>query len=198
MRPPLSGTSPRRSAGFLPLAVACSLAAPLGAAEYRAREVAGWTVAETSDGTACLMGMDYEGEGSTRLILSLDPQGSNRLIVSNLNWSTKEDEELELDYALSSGTYEKHPTIGMRSDGRGGLVTGFEKPFPEYFAQSRYLHIRRDGTLVDRLSLDGSGAAMVELRRCVAGIRARAAAEAREKARWADIPADPFKTDQAQ
>jgi hypothetical protein len=182
----------------LVLVSALTVGGPLRAAEYRAREIAGWTVSETSDGTACLMGMDYEGEGATRLILSLDPKGENRLIVSNLNWSTKEDEELELEYALSNGTYEKHPTIGMRSEGRGGLVTGFEKPFPDYFAQSRYLHIRRDGTLVDRLSLDGSGAAVTELRRCVAVVRSRAAVEAREKARWADIPTDPFKADSAK
>jgi hypothetical protein len=183
-----------RGAALL-LAAVSAAASPLDAAEYRAREIAGWTVSETTDGAACLMGMEYEGEGATRLVMSLDPEGSNRLIVTNMNWSIKEDEELTLDYALSNGTYAKHPAVGMRGDGRGGFVTGFEKPFPDYFAQSRYLHIRRDGTLVDRLSLDGTGAAVVELRRCVAAVRARAAAEAREKARWADIPTDPFKPD---
>ena len=72
----------------------------------------------------------------------------------------------------------------------GRPVTSFEAKFPAYFASSRTLHIARGKVPVERLDLDGSGAAVAELRRCVAAQRDDGRAARRP--RGDDIPRDPF------
>lgn len=162
------------------------------AAEYRTREVGGWEVGESTGNDSCYIGMEYEGEGSTLVILSLGIDKRPYLLVSNYNWSIKDKDEFTLNYELSNGVYEDHPAAGSKDGIRGGFITSFEERFPEYFAQSTYLHITRDGSIIDKLSLSGTAVAVGELRKCVAIVKARADAEAREKARFADIPKDPF------
>lgn len=161
------------------------------AADYRTREVGGWEVGEGSD-DSCYIAMEYEGEGETTVVLSLDLDNQPYLLVSNYNWSIKDKDEFKLNYELSNGAYTDHPAIGSKSGIRGGFITIFEDRFPEYFAQSTYLHITRDGAFVDKLSLKGTGVAVAELRKCLAIVKTRAEAEAREKARFSDIPKDPF------
>lgn len=166
------------------------------AAEYRTREIAGWEVSESSD-DSCYIGMEFEGEGSTLVVLSLEIDKTPYLLVSNYNWSINNKDKFKLNYELSNGVYEDHPAVGSKTGIRGGFITSFEERFPEYFAQSTYLHITRDGSIVDRLSLGGTAAAVGELRKCVAIVKARVDAEAREKARFAGIPKDPFSSDKA-
>ena len=136
--------------------------------------------------------MEYEGDGATNLLLSLDIEGANSLMVDNYNWSTKDDEEYDIDYYLTAGVYDKHASRGYEHKGRHGFVTYFEAKFLTYFAASKSLDIRRGDVVVDELSLSGSGAAIAEMRRCVGLLKAKADAEAREKAKWAHIPKDPF------
>jgi TonB family protein len=74
-------------------------------------------------------------------------------------------------------------------------VTAFGSEFLRDFAKSPYLVVKSDeGTVVTKLALKGSAAGLSQLRRCVAHLETVAAAEAREKARFAQIPEDPFAT----
>jgi hypothetical protein len=64
-----------------------------------------------------------------------------------------------------------------------------EPTFVAEFAAGKSLRIYRDDTLVDQLSLSGTGAAVMVLRRCIAAVKAQLAVEAREKARLSHIAA---------
>jgi hypothetical protein len=52
--------------------------------------------------------------------------------------------------------------------------------------------IRLNEAIIDDLSLRGTAAALQTLNRCYARLQARLEAERREKARWAELPRDPF------
>nr|WP_221239609.1 hypothetical protein [Sphingomonas xinjiangensis] len=166
--------------------------APASAQKYRAQDVRGWTVAASKGGRGCFLTKDYGGVGGTTLLLGLGVDGENHLSVLNYNWSIKPKERLRLNFRLSGGGYSKHLAIGMASDGKKGFVTNFEPKFPTYFAASKALQIYRGEVPVEQLSLDGSGAAVSELRRCVDLHRTAPAAEAQERERSSNIPKDPF------
>jgi hypothetical protein len=182
---------------FLRLAFAAGLFASAHAAaqEYPARDVGGWTVAASKDERGCFITREYGGEGETTLLLGLDIDGTNHLSVLNYNWSIKPKARLELNFRLSKVGYPKHFAVGMASHGKKGFVTNFEAKFPTYFAASRFLHIYRGDVPVEQLSLEGSGAAVAELRRCVAIYTARTTIGPGERERSARIPRDPFASD---
>lgn len=159
------------------------------------RDVEGWTVAASKDKRGCFLTRTYEGAGGTTLLLGLDIDGSNRLSVLNDNWSIKQMDRLKLNFRLSSGGYSRQQVVGIESDGKKGFVTNFETKFPDYFAASKALHISRGDVPVEQLSLEGSGAAVAELRRCVGMYAAKAVAGSREKGRSDQIPRDPFAPD---
>lgn len=159
-------------------------------AGYATRSIAGWTVAASAEGDGCFVTKSYDRPGGTTLMMGVDRDGSNRLSVLNANWSIKAKDRLKLTFRLSSGGYVGHQAFGMASDGKRGFVTSFEPKFPTYFAASRALAIFRGDVPVERLALDGSGAAVAELRRCVAALRTGAA-----EPKGPRIPRDPFARD---
>lgn len=162
------------------------------AQEYPARDIGGWTVAASTDKKGCFVTRTYDGAGRTTLLLGLDMDDTNHLSVLNDNWSIRPKERLDLNFRLTTGGYSNHFAIGIASDGKRGFVTDFEPKFPAYFAASKALHISRGDVPVAQLSLDGSAAAIVELRRCVGIHRAAATSGAREEERSSSIPKDPF------
>jgi hypothetical protein len=83
----------------------------------------------------------------------------------------------------------------MASDGKRGFVTNFDAKFPGHFAASKAIQIYRGKVPVEQLALDGSGAAVAELRRCVGLHATTRATGTREKARSGRIPRDPFAPD---
>ena len=172
-----------------------SVGLPAAAQEYPAREVGGWTVAASRDGGGCFLTRTYPGSGDTTLLLGLDVDGSNRLSVLNANWSIKPEDRWKLTFKLSSGGYPDHAVVGMASDGKRGFVTSFDAKFPAHFAASKALHIYRGEVPVEQLALDGSGAAVAELRRCVGMHASKPGAGASEKRRSGRIPKDPFAPD---
>jgi hypothetical protein len=165
------------------------------ARDYATRDVGGWTVAASKDGKGCFLTKEYDRTGKTTLLLGLDIDGTNHLTVLNANWSIKPKDRVELNFRLSNGSYPKHFAIGMASDRKQGFVTSFDAKFPALFAASRTLDISRDDVPVERLSLDGSGAAVAELRACVDGQRGKSTGAAGEKESSDSIPKDPFSTD---
>jgi hypothetical protein len=183
----------RRSSFPVALVAGLLASAPASAQDYAARDVGGWTVAASKDGGGCFLTRTYEGTGETTVLLGLDIDGANRLSVLNDNWSIKPRDRWKLTFKLTSGGYPDHPVVGMASDGKKGFVTDFDAKFPDHFAVSKALHIYRGQVPVEQLSLDGSGAAVAELRRCVALHAAKPATGARERSDR--IPKDPFAPD---
>ncbi|MBZ6382312.1 hypothetical protein [Sphingomonas sanguinis] len=156
------------------------------------RKVGDWTLAISEDGDGCFLTRIYDRPGDTTLLLGLDRDGSNHLTVLNANWSIKPKERLALDFRLTSGGYPKHFAIGLGADGKQGFVTSFERAFPTYLAKSQRLDIARGDVPVERLSLDGSGAAIAALRNCVAARKVVPAKASRDQGGADGIPRDPF------
>jgi len=156
------------------------------------QDVGEWTVAVSKDGKGCFLTREFDRAGDTTLLLGIDTDGTNHLTLLNANWSIRPKDRLKLTFRLSKGAYPGHFAIGLMSDGKPGFVTSFEPQFPTYFANSRTLEINRGDVPVERLNLDGSGAAIVALRRCVETQRSRPVAAIRDKPRTDDIPKDPF------
>lgn len=182
----------RRRAGPAIAAVSCAIAslvgAPAEARDYPAQAIGGWTIAASKDGKGCFATRNYPRRGDTSLLFGLDLDGKNRLTVLNANWSIEPGERLKLDFALAGGRYPDHFAIGIAADGKQGFVSSFESRFAALFAGSDRLTIARGETPVERLDLDGSGAAVAGIRRCLATV----AAPASDAGADDDIPADPF------
>lgn len=196
-RRPIDVASRGRAAlrpGLAALGVAVGLLAgvPAVAGDYATREVGAWTVAASRDGKGCFLTREYDRAGRTTLLLGLEVDGTNHLTVLNANWSIKPKDRLELTFRLAKASFPKHFAVGMASGGKQGFVTDFGAKFPADFAASSTLQIFRGNVPVERLSLDGSGAAVAELRRCVEGQRGKPAGGAREKEPSNGIPIDPF------
>lgn len=184
---------------LLRVALVAGLTPTLSAAaaqDYASREVGSWRVAASKDARGCFLTKTFDGTGETTLLLGMDIDGSNHLSVLNDNWSIEPQERLKLDFRLSNGGYSKHPVVGMASAGKKGFVTNFEAKFPSYFAGSKALHIARGKVPVEQLSLQGSGAAIAELRRCVE--RFKKAPGGPSSKRRSNIPTDPFAEDAKQ
>lgn len=172
------------------LAVFIALTQPLHAQSYAPRDVAGWPVAPMGDlGGSCFITTTYEGDGETSLSLAMNPKGEPTLIVSNENWTIEPGQEMEIDYFLSFGMYEKHPSFGTVDRGFGAK---FEKSFIEYFAKSNFIRIEKEGSLIDSLDLSGSAAAVIELRRCVKKVQEGADIINNERRKLNQIPTNPF------
>ncbi|KQR87395.1 hypothetical protein [Sphingomonas sp. Leaf343] len=181
-----------RLLGTVFVGAGCLAAMPAAARDYPTRDVAGWTVAASKDGKGCFLTRKYDRAGATTLLLGIDTDGTNHLTVLNDNWSIKAKDRLKLTFRLSSGAYPGHFAVGLIADGQRGFVTSFEPQFPTYFARSAMLAIARGDTPVERLDLTGSGAAVIELRRCVEFVRVNPGPKAVDTVRPADIPEDPF------
>ncbi|WP_380786225.1 hypothetical protein [Sphingomonas sp. R86521] len=176
--------------------IGLSIGAAASAQEYPARDVGDWTVAVSRDKNGCFLTREYDRAGKTTLLLGLDRDGTNHVSVLNANWSIKPRDELSLDFRLSSGGYAKHGAVGIAADGKQGFVTSFEAKFPGYFAASKAFDISRGDVAVERLNLEGSGAAVAALRECVGVLSAKPAAGPAAKNRGERIPTDPFAPDQ--
>ena len=141
----------------------------------------------------CGMALEYEGKGETMLMLLLGADGTVMMSVANYAWSTVPEQKYELAYYLNGTVYEGGASVGIHNGARKGFVTTFAPDFLKHFQASSNLKIRGDkAVLIDSLDLDGSAAGLAQVRRCVAHLKAIAAAAAREKARFAHIPDDPF------
>jgi hypothetical protein len=169
--------------------------APARAQDYAVRDVGDWTVTASRDKQGCFLTRAYERPGDTTLLLGLDIDGTNHLSVLNADWSIKPQDQLRLNFRLSTGGYANHFAVGMASEGKRGFVTTFEAKFPAYFASSKVLRVSRGNVPVEQLSLEGSGAAVAELRRCVWIHKAKIVGGGARKDRADKIPTDPFAPD---
>lgn len=158
-------------------------------------EAGGWDIGESSDGESCGAVMEYEGKGETNLIFLHYVDGRIVLGATNTGWSAEKEKEYDLVYVLNGKTYSGGKSFGLgeRYELRKGFVTAMEPSFEADFAAGSGLRIYLGGTLVDNLSLSGTGAAVARVRQCVAHLRGVKQAAERERQRWAHIADDPFK-----
>lgn len=177
--------------GLIILAMAATAIPTVAAGQV----VQGWTIGEVDDG--CGMMMDYAGEGSTDLYFFEKVGGESTILARNYNWSAKDGEAYPMTFWLDRTPFSGEVTGMKPSDGKAGFVIKGNASFRKAFAAASGLTITRGETVVDDLSLKGSGAALATLSRCVARVRAKLAAEAREKARFAHIAKDPFASEPA-
>lgn len=151
----------------------------------------GWDIAE-SGSDACLMAMEYAGEGDTIFAVSLDINGNVVGFATNTAWSAKKGDKYDLSYELDDSVYSGVKSIGVGDYSRRGFAVAFRPEFLGDFSKASGLTIKMGETIVDDLKLTGSGAGVQRLRQCVAHVKAVATAAAREKARFDHITKDPF------
>lgn len=189
------GASPRYPRWRLMFAAGLCASTQSLAKDYVSRDVGGWTVAASQDRKGCFLTRAYQTPGETTLFLGLDIDGSNRLSVLNANWSIRERDRESLNFRLSNASFPNHLAIGMSSDAKKGFVAKFGEKFPTHFATSNFLNISRGEVAVEQLRLDGSGAAVAELRKCVELYQGKSAPDVRGSERAGHIPIDPFAPD---
>lgn len=146
------------------------------------------------DGACVMAEDDFEGPGSTRLRLFryLENPDLIWVTVSNYNWTAKKDQQYQLRYEFDEVEYERE-AFGIEDSIHKGFAAGFPyTDFMKHMARSSRLHIYMGDTLVDKLSMDGSAAGAALFSRCWTYLQADERAKARERARWQDIPKDPF------
>lgn len=159
------------------------------AAEYQG-EFGGWDVFKGDED--CGASMEFEGPGATHLTIIREVDDATYAVINNLDWSARKGADYEVTFALN-GTAYTGKAIGTSDNGiRTGFIARFEPGFVDDFAKGSGLRVFLGEQRIDDLSLAGTAAAMAAVSRCLAKVRAEKAAEAREKARWADLPKDPF------
>ena len=85
--------------------------ASLFACAAHAQTVAGWETFDT-DGDTCGIGTDFEGEGETRLIVTINLEDRVALLASNYNWSAKDGEKYDgLEYVLNGRVLTCPPPV---------------------------------------------------------------------------------------
>jgi periplasmic protein TonB len=158
--------------------------------------VQGWDVFESDDQTYCGMIFDYEGKGNTTLSFAKLMDDGILFMVSNDEWSAYENSKYGLSLEFDDAAYD------VSADGFGGTYDkkGFSirlnpksgREFTAQLIRSSGIKIYLGETLVDHLSLRGSGAAIIRMNACLDKIRQIEKTAAQEKARFAHIPNDPF------
>lgn len=189
-----TGTAVRSGFSVLAIAIGIIAGGHATARDYPLRNIGGWAIAASRDGKGCFLTKEYNRAGGTTLLLSLDMDGANRLTILNANWSIAPRDRLELDFRLSNASFPRHAAVGIASSGKRGFVTSFGGKFPAHFAASRSLQVFRGEVPVERLALDGSGAAVAELRNCVEMQRKGRATAPDGPEPPGSIPTDPFAT----
>lgn len=188
---------PPRRATTLWIAIgAFALAVPPAAAQDSgARKVGAWTVAPGQDGAGCLLSRSYRGPTGTTLILGLDTDGSQRLSVLNPDWSIRPGDRERLTFRLGAARYDRQFAVGIASAGKQGFAAEFDAAFAGKLAAAKSLAIARGTTPVEDLPLDGSGAAVRELKACVAALGDGRGASRSSDDAGRSIPRDPFARD---
>lgn len=165
------------------------LASPALASQFQDK-VAGWEIVQSD--SSCGMFMAYEGPGQTTLLFVKNSEGKLAISIGNNGWSAVPDAKYDISFALNGAFYGGSQALGRSNDGQKGFLAHLERSFESDLAKGHTLHIFLNEKEIDRLSLRGTSAALVQLNRCVSSLKARITEAETEKRRWEDFPADPF------
>lgn len=152
---------------------------------------ADWVV--TDSDTTCGMEREFEGAGDTTMGIVLDVDHGALLFVSNYNWTIKKGDKFDVIVSIDDRLLEG-PATGFEHGIHKGFTIPVRDEHVNAVAAGRGIDFYRADTkgLIDSLKLDGTGAAVALMRRCLASVKARVTKERRDKAALAHIPADPF------
>lgn len=154
-------------------------------------ETAGWVIFEGDD--YCGAQMEYEGKGATTLTVSFSVDGGVVVLLTNSGWSAVKDRPYEITWVLNGYEYSGRSLgIGEKYASQKGFGSKFGSDFIADFVKSSSLHVYRGDTLIDQLSLEGSGAATSISLKCLQSIKNRLDEQERERRRFSHIPDDPF------
>lgn len=164
--------------------------------------IQGWSIFDNV--TSCSMSMEYDGPGSTNLMILVEPGELSAFHINNSQWKSIEHQKVyEIEAWFDSIGYD---LPGHGSNVKDGMQPGFtfylDKKGTErlltLISGAKGLSFEIGDVLVDSLSLAGSAAAVSGFRKCIANVeRFIAKAEADRKAydeRWRHFEGDPFAT----
>lgn len=174
---------------ILSFALALAAAQPALAQDETYAEVQGWSIGQHD--ASCAAYMQFEGPGETQFYLNKGADGGMFVMVLNSSWSASEGQDYQVTFDFPDRSYSGSAK-GTRIDNAGGFGAAVPPAFETSFTTGTMLVVLLDDREIDRLSLRGTTAAMASVNRCLVGVRRNLAAAAREKARYADLPPDPF------
>jgi len=144
------------------------------------------------DSKSCGMTRSYEGAGATEMMLIRYAGGNIRVMITNMGWSAKQGALYDISYVVNGASYGGAKAVGTAERDRKGFVSTFVGRFADDFAQGSLLQVLLAGKEIERLPLNGSGAALSLIDQCLVRVRADLATAEREQAKRADLPKDPF------
>lgn len=169
----------------------CFCIAPAYAEIAYYQKIAGWTVVSGKE--TCGMVAEFEGKGTTYFTFVMNLDGTSALVLENSRWTIENEHKYEILYELNGSSYEGASSVGISGIGkRPGFVTKFDKNFVDDLAAGSSLSITMGEALVDKLSLDGTSAAISSVRKCLQKVQEDVDAIEAERLRWAHIADDPF------
>lgn len=151
---------------------------------------AGWEVFR--DNKSCGMTMDYDVPGETQMTVIKYAGGEIRIMITNTGWSARQGEPYDISYQLNGTAYGGAKAVGTADRARKGFVSTFVEDFADDLAKGSMLRVVLSGKEIERLPLNGSGAALALVDQCLVAVRASLSAAEREKARRSHLPKDPF------
>ena len=176
-------------AGKLILLILAGGAAPVEARVWGSP--AGWVVQDFPE--ACGMERKFEGAGNTAMSVTWHVDLGVLLHVSNFKWPIKKGDKFEVIVEVDGRALERRATA-YEQNTRKGFGMFLREEHVDAIAAGARIDFRRADTkfLVDSLRLDGTGAAVALMRRCLVSVKARVAKERRENGALAHGPATPF------
>lgn len=175
-------------AGKLLLLILAGAAAPVEARVWGSP--AGWVVQDFPE--ACGMERRFGGAGNTTMSITWHVDHGALLHVSNFEWPIRKGDKFEVIARIDGWALDRRATA-YENDGRKGFGTFLRQEHVNAIAAGAEIGFHRadTGALIDSLSLDGSGAAVALMRRCLASVQARVAQERRGKAAPGSVRANP-------
>jgi TonB family protein len=144
------------------------------------------------DSKSCGMTRDYDSPGETQMTVIKYTSDNVRIMITNAGWSAKRGELYDISYRLNRAAYGGAKAVGTAGPDRGGFVSTFVAAFADDFAKGSALQVLLAGKEIERLSLNGSGAAMALVDQCLESLREASSAVDRERGKRAQLPKDPF------
>ena len=155
--------------------------------------VGGWDIIEEDGG--CSISMEFEGPGSSNFVFGHSYEHGIGFILTNGDWTSKKDEIYDIRFEVNNMVYTSK-ALGITHDYQKGFLTVFDEEFgadlEKDMAAGSNLHVFLGDQLIDRLSLEGTSAALASMKTCYARQKRKAIAAEAEKARWQDLPKNPF------
>ncbi len=160
----------------------------------------GWNVIEL--GESCAITLEYDGKGSSELILMQHRDDNVFITVANDDWSVLDEKQYSIAYSIDGVAYNPPKmSVGTILKYKPGFMTIYDRKFLSAFAAGSSLNVFYDKNpddpesqyqLIDQLSLTGTAIAVARMDQCLQAVRRDREAELAEKRKFEHLPDDPF------